>query len=86
VFNILYFCFVSCTKLKKEKKKKKKKKKKCGVDFLVPQLLRGEKGDDSRSKPFEERENDENQHAGLKDPLHVPVRLLTRARSKKIKK
>jgi len=52
----------------------------------VPQLLWGEKGNDSRSKPFEERENDENQHAGLKDPLHVPVRLLTRARSKKIKK
>uniref|UniRef100_A0A2N9I8P5 CCHC-type domain-containing protein n=1 Tax=Fagus sylvatica TaxID=28930 RepID=A0A2N9I8P5_FAGSY len=30
-------------------------------------------GDDSRSNPFEERGNDENQQAPLKDPLHVPV-------------
>jgi hypothetical protein len=28
---------------------------------------------------------DENQQAPLKDPLHVPVRPITRARSKKIK-
>ena len=42
-------------------------------------------GDDSRMNPFEERGNDENQQA-FKDPLHVPVRPITRARSKKIKK
>ena len=41
-------------------------------------------GDDSRMNPFEERGNDENQQS-FKDPLHVPVRLITRARSKKIK-
>ena len=29
---------------------------------------------------------DENQQAPLKDPLHIPVRPITRARSKKIKK
>uniref|UniRef100_A0A2N9EIL3 Reverse transcriptase domain-containing protein n=1 Tax=Fagus sylvatica TaxID=28930 RepID=A0A2N9EIL3_FAGSY len=37
-------------------------------------------GDDSRSNPFEERGNDENQQAPLKDPLHVPVGPITRAR------
>uniref|UniRef100_A0A2N9FB20 CCHC-type domain-containing protein n=1 Tax=Fagus sylvatica TaxID=28930 RepID=A0A2N9FB20_FAGSY len=42
-------------------------------------------GDDSRSNPFEERGNDKNQQALLKDPLHVPVGPITRARSKKIK-
>uniref|UniRef100_A0A2N9HCS9 Retrotransposon gag domain-containing protein n=1 Tax=Fagus sylvatica TaxID=28930 RepID=A0A2N9HCS9_FAGSY len=42
-------------------------------------------GDDSRSNPFKERGNDENQQAPLKDPLHVPVEPITRARSKKIK-
>ena len=41
-------------------------------------------GDDSRTNPFEERGNNENQQA-LKDPLHVPVGPITRARSKKIK-
>ncbi|RVW12720.1 hypothetical protein CK203_111448 [Vitis vinifera] len=40
--------------------------------------------DDSRTNPFEERGNDENQQA-FKDPLHVPVGLITKARSKKIK-
>jgi hypothetical protein len=42
-------------------------------------------GDDSRTNPFEERGNDENQQASLKDPLHVPVGPITRARSKMIK-
>jgi hypothetical protein len=51
----------------------------------VPLLLRGEKGDDSRSNRFEERRNDVNQHAPLKDPLHVPAGPITRARFKKIK-
>ncbi|RVW90256.1 Transposon Ty3-G Gag-Pol polyprotein [Vitis vinifera] len=40
--------------------------------------------DDSRTNPFEERGNDENQQA-FKDPLHVPIRPITKARSKKIK-
>jgi hypothetical protein len=31
------------------------------------------------------KENDENQQASLKDPLHVPVGPITRARSKMIK-
>ena len=34
--------------------------------------------------PFEERANDENQQA-FKDPLHVPIGPITKARSKKIK-
>jgi hypothetical protein len=42
-------------------------------------------GDDSRSNPFKERGNDENQQVPLKDPLHVSVGPITRARSKKIK-
>jgi hypothetical protein len=52
----------------------------------MPLLFRGEKGDDSRSNHFEDKENDENQHAPLKDPLLVPVGPITRARFKKIKK
>jgi len=35
--------------------------------------------------PFEERGNDENQQAPLKDPLHVPVGPITRGRFRKIK-
>jgi hypothetical protein len=50
----------------------------------VPQLLQGEKGEDSRSNPFEERGNDENQQALLKDSLYVPVGPVTRAKFKKI--
>ena len=41
-------------------------------------------GDDSRTNSFEERGNDENQQA-FKDPLHVLVGPITKARSKKIK-
>ena len=40
-------------------------------------------GDNSRTNPFEKRGNDENQQV-FKDPLHVPVGPITRARSKKI--
>ena len=40
--------------------------------------------DDSRTNPFEKRGNDENLQA-FKDPLHVPLGPITRARSKKIK-
>jgi hypothetical protein len=53
--------------------------------FNVFDLSLFDVGDDSRSNPFEERGNDENQQALLKDPLHVPVGPITRARSKKIK-
>jgi len=73
--------------VKKKRKKgdvRKEKKKKSWVDFWVPQVLQGEKGDDLRSNHFEERENDENHYTPLKDPLHVPVGSITRARSKKI--
>ncbi|RVW34633.1 Transposon Ty3-I Gag-Pol polyprotein [Vitis vinifera] len=41
-------------------------------------------GDDSRTNLFEKRGNDENQQA-FKDPLHVPVGPIIKARSKKIK-
>jgi hypothetical protein len=53
--------------------------------FNVSNLSLFDVGDNSRSNPFEERGNDENQQALLKDPLHVPVGPITRARSKKIK-
>jgi hypothetical protein len=53
--------------------------------FNVSDLSLFDVGDDSRSNPFEEKGNDENQQALLKDPLHVPVGSITRARSKKIK-
>jgi hypothetical protein len=53
--------------------------------FNVSDLSLFDVGDDSRSNPFEERGNVENQHAPLKDPFHVPVGPITRARSKKIK-
>ena len=52
--------------------------------FNVSNLSPSDVGDDSRMNPFEERGNDENQQT-FKDPLHVPVRPITRAKSKKIK-
>ena len=54
------------------------------VTFKVSDLSPFDVGDNSRMNPFEERGNDENQQA-FKDPLHVPVGPITRARSKKIK-
>ena len=42
-------------------------------------------GNDSRMNPFEERRNDDNQQAPLKDSLHAPVGPITRVRSKNIK-
>ena len=53
--------------------------------FNVSDLSLFDVGDDSRTNPFEERGNDENQQA-FKDPLHVPVGPITKVRSKKIKK
>ena len=52
--------------------------------FNVSSLSPFDVGDDSGMNPFEERGNDENQQA-FKDPLHVPVGPITRARFKKIK-
>ena len=52
--------------------------------FNVSDLSPFDVGDDSRTNPFEERGNDENYKA-FKDPLHVPVGPITKARSKKIK-
>ena len=52
--------------------------------FNVSDLSPFDVGDDSRMNPFEERGNDENQQA-FKDPLHIPVGSITKARSKKIK-
>ena len=52
--------------------------------YNVSDLSPFDVGDDSRTNPFEERGNDENLQA-FKDPLHVPLGPITRARSKKIK-
>ena len=52
--------------------------------YNVSDLSPFDVGDDSRMNPFEERGNDENLQA-FKDPLHVPLGPITRARSKKIK-
>uniref|UniRef100_A0A2N9I063 CCHC-type domain-containing protein n=1 Tax=Fagus sylvatica TaxID=28930 RepID=A0A2N9I063_FAGSY len=49
-------------------------------------ITKNEKGEDSRSNPFEERGNDGNQSGpSLKDPLQVPYGPITRSRAKKIK-
>jgi hypothetical protein len=53
--------------------------------FNVSNLSPFDVGEDSRTNPFEERGNDGNQQASLKDPLHVPVGPIIRARSKMIK-
>ena len=53
--------------------------------FNAPDLFPFDVGDNSRTNSFEEGGNDENQQV-LKDPLHVLVGPITRARSKKIKK
>ena len=52
--------------------------------FNVSDLSPFDVGDDLRTNPFEERGNDEH-HKAFKDPLHVPVGPITKARSKKIK-
>ena len=52
--------------------------------FNAPDLSPFDVGDNLRTNYFEEGGNDENQQA-LKDPLHVLVGPITRARSKKIK-
>ena len=55
------------------------------VTFNVSDLSPFNVGNDSRTNSFEERKNDENQQAPLKDQLHVPVGPISRARPKKIK-
>jgi len=54
--------------------------------FNVSDLSLFDLDDDSRLNLFEERGNDENQQAPLKDSFHVPIGPIIRARSKKIKK
>ena len=54
------------------------------VTFNVSDLSPFDVGDNSRTNPFEERGNDEN-HKAFKDPLHVLIEPITKARSKKIK-
>lgn len=54
--------------------------------FNVSDLSLFDVGDDSRSNPFEEMGNDENQQTPLEDSFHVPVVPITKAGSKKIKK
>ena len=56
------------------------------VTFNVSDLSPFNVGNESRTNPFEERKNNENQQAPLKDPLHVSFVPITRVRSKKIKK
>ena len=51
--------------------------------FNVSGLSLFDVGNDSTMNPFKERSNDKNQQAPLKDPLHVLVGPITRARSKK---
>jgi len=51
--------------------------------FNVSDLSLFDVGEDSRSNPFEEMENDENQQTPLNETLHVPVGPITRTRSKK---
>ena len=53
--------------------------------FNVYDLSPFDVGDDSRTKPFKERGNDENQQTPLKDPLHFLIGPIIRARFKKIK-
>jgi hypothetical protein len=53
--------------------------------FNIYDLSPFDVGVDSRTNPLEERGNDKNQQALLKDPLHVLVGPITRARSKMIK-
>ena len=52
--------------------------------FNISDLSPFDVGDDLRTNPFEERGNDENYKA-FKNPLHVPIGPITKARSKKIK-
>ena len=52
--------------------------------FNISDLSTFDVVDNSRMNTFEKRGNDENQQA-FKDPLHVPVGPITKARSKKIK-
>jgi hypothetical protein len=47
--------------------------------FNVYDLSPFDVGDDSRTNPFEERGNDGNQQASLKDQLYVPAGPITRA-------
>ena len=56
--------------------------------FNVSDLSLFDVGDDTRTNPFEERENDENvapQEGSSKDPLYIPGGPITRAKAKRMK-
>ena len=48
--------------------------------FNVSDLSPFDVGEDSRTNPFEERGNDEDQEASPKGPLHVPIGPIKRAK------
>ena len=55
------------------------------ASFNVSDLSPFDVGDDLRTNPFQEGGNDENKGAAPRDPLHVPVGPITRARAKRFK-
>jgi len=55
------------------------------ASFNVSDLSPFDVGDDLRTNPFQEEGNDENKGAASRDPLHVPVGPITRARAKRFK-
>ncbi|KAI9154535.1 hypothetical protein LWI28_027647 [Acer negundo] len=55
------------------------------ASFNVSDLSPFDVGDDLRTNHFQERGNDENKGAALRDPLHVPASPITRAKAKRLK-
>ena len=55
------------------------------TSFNVSNLSPFDVGDDLRTNPFQEGGNDENKEATQRDPLHVPVGPITRAKAKRFK-
>ncbi|KAL5801031.1 hypothetical protein ACOSQ3_032663 [Xanthoceras sorbifolium] len=55
------------------------------ASFNVSDLSPFDVGDDLRTNPFQEGGNDENKGAAPRDPLHVPIGPITRARAKRFK-
>ncbi|KAL5738577.1 hypothetical protein ACOSP7_031338 [Xanthoceras sorbifolium] len=55
------------------------------ASFNVSDLSPFDVGDDLRTNPFQEGGNDENKGVAPRDPLHVPIGPITRARAKRFK-
>ncbi|KAL5739350.1 hypothetical protein ACOSQ2_028530 [Xanthoceras sorbifolium] len=55
------------------------------ASFNVSDLSPFDVGDDLRTNPFQEGGNDENKGAAPRDPLHVPIGPITRAKAKRFK-